>query len=1188
MPRFLSTLLACLLLAGGMGWADEEGPGEKPVARAQLTIQLGHHNVITQLAATPDGTRLATASLDGTPRIWDTATGRILGTLRGHSGAIGGIDITADGALVVTSGAQGTIRIWDLEAREQLRSFESAGMDPDVLFSPDGRFVVTSGVEGPLQRFETARGKAVQTYDLGDDHATSVSFSPDGRTLLVGMNSGASQILDAESGDTLRTFEKGRRSIDYVLYAPDGKRCITYEQRGAPVLRSCDTGEIISTLGPGGERITGIRFTPDGQSVLISYILESRVYSLTGAGAVRVFPGRRAIITPDSRFVFTVESGDGSFHALQWDFASGKALQRFDGLGHWLNASELCPDGIHVLSWGLVGVPRLWERRTGKEKHRLASMDERLWCLALSPAGRLLVTGHMSGTAKLWDVATGGQIGTLSGHRRLVSAVAFSPDGTRVLTASGAKDLRLWDVAKQEELLRLESEGLRCKQLSFSPDGTSALAICDGNRIVVWDTSTGEQTRQLTVEGRLLTAASFSPDGTQMLAAGPEKLLRLWDVATGDEVRDYEGSVSPLTDLTFSPEGDRFLGAGFDGLARLYDTASGRELTRFDGHADGVTSVAFWPEGGRVFTASKDGTTRLWDEETGRELCAMAAFGDGTWIAFDPEGRYDASHAGDVDSAHFVIGSETLALAQLKERAYDPGLWAKYTGESDEPLLDVSRYKTIQMYPAVTVSPIAEDGRLEVSLTNRGGGIGRVSILVNGKEIEADARGDTIDPEADRATVTVDLGALPALRPGEANTVEVIAWNQGGYLSSPRGAALTWEAPGKEHTQPPELWAIVCGVSDYRGDAIDLRFASKDAEDTADALRLGGSALFGPDRTHVRVLSTSGAPGTVRPTRQSLEAAFDWATAAGPDDVLVIYLAGHGVNRSGADGDFHFLLADATSADLSDPEVRRQTAVSSRELTALINRVPATRRQVLILDTCASGRAIEKLTEERQVPSSQIRALDRVKDRTGMFVLAGCAADSVSFEATRYGQGLLTYSLLLGMRGGALRDDEYIDVESLFGFAADQVPLMAEDLGGIQRPLIAVPRGGASFDIGRVPPERRHEIPLEPVKPVFVRPAFMDRRSRTAHELVRAVSDALRDASASRGEQSLVFVDAAEMPSAYELSGTYAVEGDTAEVEVFVWQGEREVATFRISGDNDALPALATQIVHRARAAIGH
>src|SRR4051812_48643127 len=103
--------------------------------------------------------------------------------------------------------------------------------------------------------------------------------------------------------------------------------------------------------------------------------------------------------------------------------------------------------------------------------------------------------------------------------------------------------------------------------------------------------------------------------------------------------------------------------------------------------------------------------------------------------------------------------------------------------------------------------------------------------------------------------------------------------------------------------------------------------------------------------------------------------------------------------------------------------------------------------------------------------------------------MAGYAADSVRYEASRFGQGLLTYSLLLGMRGAKLREGEYVDVVDLFVFAAVQVPEMARVIGGVQRPTVASPRG-ASIDIGRLTAEDRVKVPLRSVKPVVLRSCF--------------------------------------------------------------------------------------------------
>src|SRR5206468_9197244 len=108
-----------------------------------------------------------------------------------------------------------------------------------------------------------------------------------------------------------------------------------------------------------------------------------------------------------------------------------------------------------------------------------------------------------------------------------------------------------------------------------------------------------------------------------------------------------------------------------------------------------------------------------------------------------------------------------------------------------------------------------------------------------------------------------------------------------------------------------------------------------------------------------------------------------------------------------------------------------------------------------------------KLVQQQDISGDQIHALERLKDRTGFHVLMGSAADKVSYEASQYQQGLLTYALLQGMRGAALREDAYVDISALFQYAQDQVPQLAQHIGGIQRPEIMASRG-ASFDVGKL------------------------------------------------------------------------------------------------------------------------
>jgi len=334
----------------------------------------------------------------------------------------------------------------------------------------------------------------------------------------------------------------------------------------------------------------------------------------------------------------------------------------------------------------------------------------------------------------------------------------------------------------------------------------------------------------------------------------------------------------------------------------------------------------------------------------------------------------------------------------------------------------------------------------------------------------------------------------------------------------------------------------------------------------------------------------SDADGTERrteilgwPTKANIIQALSEAKKAKPGDILVVYLSGHGVNHGGQDGDFYYLTSEAYSASLRDPEILKQGSLSSQQLTEAINQIPA-EKTVLILDTCASGRLVEKLTEKRELSSSQRRALERVKDRTGMYVLAGCAADAVSYEASSYGQGLLTHSLLRGMKGEKLRNDKYVDVASLFNYAADKVPEIAKGVGGIQRPVIASPKGGASFDIGQVSVADKESIPLQSPRPLVLRANFQgkkifgDRLGLSKH-----VNEQLRDVS-SRGRQApLVFVDATELPSAYRLDARYEVNDDDVKVEAQLSIGDDLKAEFIVEGNKSKLEQLAKEIVEETK-----
>jgi WD40 repeat protein len=863
-------------------------------------------------------------------------------------------------------------------------------------------------------------------------------------------------------------------------------------------------------------------------------------------------------------------------------------------LGHGLYVESLAfsPDGKQILTGSRDKTARLWDTVTGELIRRFTGMGA-VASVAFSPDGKQVLTGSSDKTARLWDAATGKEIRRFTGHTEWVNSVAFSPDGKHVLTGSSGrrdKTARLWDAATGKEIRRFTGHVKQVDSVAFSPDGKHVLTDSSDKTVRLWNVATGKEIRRFTGSGLSYDLVAFSPDGKQFLTTGRFEGVHLWDAATGKEtvllgrIAIFRNSSSlswGLNSVAFSPDGKQVLTCGGDETVHLWDVATGKEIRQFVGHTDEVTSVAFSLDGKYVLSGSWDMTTRVWDAAAGKELVQLLSFQDGSWAVVDTDGRFDTSNGGGIEGLHWVVGNEPIALSQLKARYYEPGLLAKKLGFNKEPLRRVDAFVDPKLFPEVRLTEPARDRpRLGITLTNRGGGIGRVVVLINGRELTSDARGPKPDANAAKLQLEVNLANDPRLVPGQENVIEVHAYNAEGYLRS-CGMRRTFTLRGKTDSPPPELWLVVAGVSDYRGDTLDLQYAAKDADDFAQAVRIAGERLFGAEKIHLRLLTTTQEGAERQPSRANLMAALKAAQKAKPGDVLVVYLAGHGINYGGQDGDFYYLCCDAADANLADSEIRKQVALSSNELTELLKLNPA-QKQVLVLDTCASGKLIEKLTEKRDVPSSQIRALELVKDRTGMYILAGCASDAVSYEATRFAQGVLTYSLLLGMRGAALKEDR-VEVGRLFEFAADKVPELARDIGGIQKPVIASPKGGQPFPIGRLTAEDQARIPLQAVRPLVLRCSLQDEVKVRDHlGLSKRVNERLREASASGRSAKLVFVEAEEFPEAYGLTGRYRLVGETVTVTLTLFHGADEVARFKVEGSKTDLNALAGQIVREA------
>ena len=312
----------------------------------------------------------------------------------------------------------------------------------------------------------------------------------------------------------------------------------------------------------------------------------------------------------------------------------------------------------------------------------------------------------------------------------------------------------------------------------------------------------------------------------------------------------------------------------------------------------------------------------------------------------------------------------------------------------------------------------------------------------------------------------------------------------------------------------------------------------------------------------------------VQPTSESILKELEILKEVNPEDTVLLYFSGHGINF---EDQYYFLTADAKDDDLADPEVRKQSGISSEFIANHLKMTPA-RKTVLVLDTCASGQMIQQFYKSKNVSSAQIRALERLKDRTGFHVLAGCAGDKVSYESNQFGQGLLTYGILDGMRTGeGLKEVDLgqtweVSVQELFRHALDKVPAMAGSVGGHQVPMYAAPKASNDFSLGILGAEEQQMLPKALKKlPVVTRPDFQhQQRFADVLKLGNLVQTQLRESSHSSGNQNefqceYLFVGQ-RLPNSYFLSGRYEEQHSRVQLKVKILRVEgaeiREVAEF--------------------------
>jgi WD40 repeat protein/serine/threonine protein kinase len=729
------------------GW--EWGYLKRQAAGGLFTLY-GHTGAVRAVACSPDGSRIVSAGLDGTARVWDAGTGTPVVAFTGHTTQLRAVAFSPDGKRVVTGGADKTARVWDPVNGQQVLELKGHSHTVgSVAFSPDGTRIATGCQDQKVRVFDAKTGERVKELaDLTAAVSTVnvniplVAFTPDGKGLLTACPHEL-RVWDVRTFARLLTVGDLALDARCVGYSPDGGRIVTGASGGLAHVWDARTGKLLRELKGHADFVAAVAFSPDGRRVATgSFDRSARLWDADSGVPLREFKGHSqgvnaVCFTPDAARVVT---GGGDQTLRVWDARPSTALLDLTADGQAVEAVSFSPDGKHLLT-GTWGGPRVWDAATGETVLELKGSLAPFKCVAYSADGRRIAgspvvnTPQPTDTALVWDATSGKVLFQLKGHTGGISDVQFSPDGTRLVTCAVDGLVKVWDGTTGEFRLDLKGHSQWVRTVAFSPDGGRVASGGEDGTARIWDATTGEAVRVLKGNAGTVRCVRFSKDGKRLLCGGMDGTARVWDAETGEPLMTFDKHPRGVTGVAFSPDETRVLTGSEDNTARVWDVRTGTPLLELKGHTQFVQAVAFSPDGTRVVTASLDATVRAWDASPLAPVVELTGHtGVVTAASFSADGTRVVT-AGTDNTARVWDAASGNALRTLT--GHTRGLLAAAFSPDGERVVTGGWDQTARVWDARTGEPIH-------TLTSDRGGFSRAHFSADGtKVVTADTTGRT-------------------------------------------------------------------------------------------------------------------------------------------------------------------------------------------------------------------------------------------------------------------------------------------------------------------------------------------------------------------------------------------------------------------------------------------------------------
>lgn len=534
----------------------------------------GHRSLVHKMAFSPDVGRLASASHDGSLRLWDTSSGADITALVPTDGSrVSCITFSPDGQKLASGTRNGSLALWDAKSGELLSLVLHTHNEDifDIQFSSDGQRLLSAS------RDEIIRIWSVNLDTLeamANDHSFGknlqcVAFTPGEQGVLSG---GHHTLVhyDLETFTLMRSRLLAEPIKSIACSPTDAWFATGHDDRTILMWDATSfTQKDILFVGNGNgmQGAAHTCFSASG-TYLASMCDQVRLWHLTRDGFAQIpltdahRKTKLLTFSSDSKRLASMSVIDLRI----WETSTGDVLQLMDierslvvntavALSHDLNLVAVSNDrGAIQVYTPLTEAVNLKEPTSAIED------------LSFSPNGEFVATASRDASLKLWNTSTGGLIWASENHYSYpLNSLVFSPDGLFVITVGHFDPMRIWNVRNGDEHISASSEISQevVGRIDFSDDGSLfALAFHSPILICIWNTRALVEQQDVLHE---LHDIPFPPDAmtlssdNQLIALGRGHNIAVKHIINGTLLSTDASKPISIVQMAFSRMCDRLV-----------------------------------------------------------------------------------------------------------------------------------------------------------------------------------------------------------------------------------------------------------------------------------------------------------------------------------------------------------------------------------------------------------------------------------------------------------------------------------------------------------------------------------------------------------------------------------------------------------------------------------------------------